>query len=212
MVLLMNKNYILLSVLFIFLSINFAHSADSQNVIKENNNENKIVMFGSNRCGWTKLYRDEFNGFGIKYEFNDVNSRAMEDKMWATLAALNYNSNAVDYPLIIHHGVALTRPDLISFIKNNFPEKISIFSQLKPIEVYSQKNDNNTKKYLDQLGKLEIEFLFKDINLPENNRFFFKKAEALGLGNRVRLPAIIINGKVIIAPTLSQTIDLLRNS
>jgi glutaredoxin len=186
-----------------------AKDASPTNQEKPASGDGKLVVYGRMGCSVTKRYVSELQQAGIPYTFCDIDTPAGGNEFNQKLSQAGF-SGSIDLPVINDNGKISIRPKLTELLKNAKPQKDAnnkADTKKNPITIYSVKSCANTKKYMEELNDLSIPFVFKDVDNPTIHKEFSQKLIAAGYSGSINLPAVIIEGKVFIKPTLTATMQ-----
>ena len=175
-----------------------------------------IVIYGRMGCSVTKRYTTELQQAGVPYTFCDIDTPAGGKEFNEKLSQAGF-SGSIDLPVVNNNGNIAIRPKLASLIKGVKPEDKNASkpgkpqslsdNQKNPIIIYSVKSCGNTKRYMEELNELNMPYVFKDVDNPTIHKEFSQKLIAAGHSGSINLPAVIIDGKVFIKPTLAATMQ-----
>ena len=181
---------------------------------KADSENGKLVVYGRMGCSVTKRYISELKEAGIAYTFCDIDTPDGDKEFNQKLSQAGF-SGSIDLPVINDNGKISIRPNLAGLLKNAKPPKEAKNNTNKsqgdtkknPIIIYSVKSCGNTKKYMEELNDLSVPYIFKDVDNPTIHKEFSQKLIASGYSGSINLPAVIIEGKVFIKPTLTATMQ-----
>jgi arsenate reductase-like glutaredoxin family protein len=181
---------------------------------EEGGKTGKIAVYGRTACGITKKYMAALEKAGIPFTFVDIDDPA-GDREFSKRAAEAGLFGSIDLPVLDVDGKVSARPDLASLI--NAKKQPGTPDAQAPASANEDKSDGQvviygrtacgiTKKYMTQLEKASIPYVFKDIDAPGGDREFTVAANKGGLSGSIGLPLVEVDGKVSSRPDLAALI------
>lgn len=206
--------------------INKTHGGHDNNAAVANQQQgtneqssSQITIYGGRRCGWTQKYIKEFQQAGIPFVFKDIDDQQVYNEISNRLSASGF-SGSINSPVIDINGKLSSRPNIAEILKSHAQSASptlqkdtngkQLSDQKNIVIIYSVRASDYTRQYMDDLTKIGIKFVYKDCDDPRIHKEFSKEMIAAGYRGSVNLPAIVINKKVYIKPSLAETMQLVN--
>jgi glutaredoxin len=176
--------------------------------LAQRTNSKYITVYGRSICPITTKLIGELKSRRIPYNVKNVDNSVDNDELYQVAFENDINSTSGRLPYVEVNGKLLMSSNGVRI--EQVISELSIPSQpigTSTVYIYSRPDDKYSNKFITSMQRKQIPYQFNNLNDPSNENEFWDLLKKSGnSSNKVRLPVIYVNEKVMVDPTLKQVL------